>query len=83
MAMALASHGSVRRADEALTMTTPIEEIRSFLEDEGNGFAAKPRETALLFARAMLAELRVSVSAWEETLRALQDSDATDSRQAP
>jgi hypothetical protein len=56
-------------------MTTPIEEIETFLEIAGDGCRRKRRRTSIFFAQAMLNELRARVFEWETTLQLLQNAD--------
>jgi hypothetical protein len=53
-------------------MTTPGQEIDAYLESSGT---AEPQrlDVAILFARSMLRELRVSAADWERTADALQE----------
>jgi hypothetical protein len=56
-------------------MTTPIEEIETFLEVAFDGCRRKSRRTSIFFAQAMLNELRSRVVEWETTLQLLQNAD--------
>jgi hypothetical protein len=56
-------------------MTTPIEEIETFLEFAGDGCRRKRRHASIFFAQSMLSELRLRVVEWETTLQLLQDAD--------
>jgi hypothetical protein len=53
-------------------MTTPIEEIESYLAAQAALCPTRRRQLAILFAQAMVFELRTSTNAWEATVRELE-----------
>jgi hypothetical protein len=52
-------------------MTTPDQEIESYLDSSGTA-GPKRLDVAIVFARSMLRELRDSAADWERTATALQ-----------
>ena len=54
-------------------MTTPEEDLESFLEDQGTA-KCRRLDVAMCFARSMVSELRACTARWEAVERALEEA---------